>query len=246
MSACPVPPPKNLAHCRIPNSYFDKYLDELVGARLYAFGLIICETIGRSEIWAAISDEDFAHTTNVGKEVYRAAVQHLINSGLIQHKVERGRDCYRVAEPIADETSNAKKRRNLPGQCDQCKKVTTFERGYTSVPHCFFRHLPACLDPASFVCLAVIVRETLRWLPGYGFNPQFSEIDQQHFTDLTGLADKSISNALAKLCDAEGWNLVERIERRGRPSLYRANWQQVCLLRTGGTFEKPDTSPKRG
>lgn len=26
----------------------------------------------------------------------------------------------------------------------------------------------------------------------------------------------------------------------------RFNWQQVCLLRTGGTFEKPDTTPKRG
>jgi hypothetical protein len=29
-------------------------------------------------------------------------------------------------------------------------------------------------------------------------------------------------------------------------SNYRSNWQQVCLLRTGGTFEKPDTKPKRG
>lgn len=25
---------------------------------------------------------------------------------------------------------------------------------------------------------------------------------------------------------------------------YRYSWQQVCLLRTGGTFEKPDTTPK--
>lgn len=28
-------------------------------------------------------------------------------------------------------------------------------------------------------------------------------------------------------------------------STYRYSWQQVCLLRTGGTFEKPDTTPKR-
>jgi len=26
-------------------------------------------------------------------------------------------------------------------------------------------------------------------------------------------------------------------------SSYRYNWQQVCLLRTGGTFQKPDTTP---
>lgn len=26
-------------------------------------------------------------------------------------------------------------------------------------------------------------------------------------------------------------------------SSYRYNWQQVCLLQTGGTFEKPDTTP---
>jgi hypothetical protein len=26
----------------------------------------------------------------------------------------------------------------------------------------------------------------------------------------------------------------------------RYTWQQVCLLRTGGTFDKPDTKPKRG
>jgi len=29
-------------------------------------------------------------------------------------------------------------------------------------------------------------------------------------------------------------------------SRYRYNWQQVCLLHTGGTFEKPDTRPHYG
>jgi hypothetical protein len=26
---------------------------------------------------------------------------------------------------------------------------------------------------------------------------------------------------------------------------YRYNWQQVCLLQTGGTFEKQDTDPRK-
>ena len=28
-------------------------------------------------------------------------------------------------------------------------------------------------------------------------------------------------------------------------STYRYDWQQICLLQTGGTFDKPDTKPVR-
>jgi len=44
----------------------------------------------------------------------------------------------------------------------------------------------------------------------------------------------------------EGGTYTWRVAPYWTNSTYRADWQQVCLLRTGGTFEKPDTSPKRG
>jgi hypothetical protein len=44
----------------------------------------------------------------------------------------------------------------------------------------------------------------------------------------------------------EGGTYTWRVAPYWTNSDYRSSWQQVCLLRTGGTFEKPDTSPKRG
>jgi hypothetical protein len=50
----------------------------------------------------------------------------------------------------------------------------------------------------------------------------FQELEKNDFERLTGLDPKSISNALALLCDPDGWNLVEREERKGKAALYRA------------------------
>ena len=44
----------------------------------------------------------------------------------------------------------------------------------------------------------------------------------------------------------EGGTYTWRVAPYWTDSDYRYNWQQVCLLQTGGTFEKPDTSPHRG
>lgn len=41
----------------------------------------------------------------------------------------------------------------------------------------------------------------------------------------------------------EGGTYTWRVAPYWTNSSYRYNWQQVCLLRTGGTFEKPDTTP---
>lgn len=41
----------------------------------------------------------------------------------------------------------------------------------------------------------------------------------------------------------EGGTYTWRVAPYWTNSNFRANWQQVCLLRTGGTFEKPYTGP---
>lgn len=41
----------------------------------------------------------------------------------------------------------------------------------------------------------------------------------------------------------EGGTYTWRVAPYWTNSDYRYNWQQVCLLHTGGTFEKPDTKP---
>jgi len=41
----------------------------------------------------------------------------------------------------------------------------------------------------------------------------------------------------------EGGTYTWRVAPYWTDSSYRYSWQQVCLLRTGGTFEKPDTTP---
>jgi len=41
----------------------------------------------------------------------------------------------------------------------------------------------------------------------------------------------------------EGGTYTWRVAPYWTDSDYRYNWQQVCLLQTGGTFQKPDTTP---
>jgi len=41
----------------------------------------------------------------------------------------------------------------------------------------------------------------------------------------------------------EGGTYTWRVAPYWTNSSYRYNWQQVCLLQTGGTFQKPDTTP---
>jgi len=41
----------------------------------------------------------------------------------------------------------------------------------------------------------------------------------------------------------QGGTYTWRVAPYWTNSDYRYNWQQVCLLQTGGTFEKPDTTP---
>lgn len=54
------------------------------------------------------------------------------------------------------------------------------------------------------------------------------------------------SNIIIGDLPQEGGTYTWRVAPYWTNSDYRYNWQQVCLLQTGGTFEKPDTSPKRG
>lgn len=44
----------------------------------------------------------------------------------------------------------------------------------------------------------------------------------------------------------EGGTYTWRVAPYWTNAPQRSRWQQACLLRTGGTFEKPDTTPKRG
>ncbi len=44
----------------------------------------------------------------------------------------------------------------------------------------------------------------------------------------------------------EGGTYTWRVAPYWTNAPQRSRWQQVCLLRTGGTFEKPDTTPQRG
>ncbi|MBI5670498.1 MAG: hypothetical protein HZC41_21100 [Chloroflexi bacterium] len=44
----------------------------------------------------------------------------------------------------------------------------------------------------------------------------------------------------------EGGAYTWRVAPYWTNSSYRYQWQQVCLLRTGGTFNKPDTTPTQG
>jgi hypothetical protein len=64
--------------------------------------------------------------------------------------------------------------------------------------------------------------------------------ERRAFDSTTGM-----SRIILEDLPREGGVYTWRVAPYWTNSSYRYNWQQVCLLKTGGTFNKPDTTPSR-
>ncbi len=200
--------------------------------QLKVFGAVLVNTIGQThpETWAEISDEQFEDAAGVTKEWWSLALENLTAfrspaSGKPGGRVIRtrkspttGRPQYALTENLATETRAL----TVRGKCLQCQAIGAFETEFIPVPHAVFRKLGAALDHASFVCLMVIIRHSLKWTTEKGVWGEPVQLDINDFERATDLSPRSISAALQKLSDPDGWALVERQERKGRPALYRA------------------------
>jgi hypothetical protein len=226
VSAAPVPSPSDpiRAICRTPASYFHSLLELLNYSEILCFGLILDSTVGYGQAteWAEISDEQFHSATNESKEWVLIGIARLEKFGLIRCRKNQvsGRREYALSDQLRGEADV--KGRKFKGRCPQCKTIGTFATEYIAVPHPFFRKLGGCLDHASYVCLAVIVRYSLKWTGEKGVWTEWAELDLNDFERLTGLDKRAISQALAKLVDINGWRLIERFNRAGKASAYRA------------------------
>jgi hypothetical protein len=184
-------------------------------------GAVIVNTIGNSETWSEISDASFDDATGVTTEWWSETMQSLVE----RHKIirtkkgeARGRPLYSLNPNIAVEAKALK----IQGRCRACQAVGKFETEFVPVPHVVFRKLGACLDHASFVCLLVIIRHSLKWTGERGVWGESTQLDLNDFERATGLERRTITEALSRICDPDGWGLVDRTERKGRPALYRA------------------------
>lgn len=222
MSAVPIPQPIR-AICRTPASYFHHFLDRCNYTEVLCLGLILDLTVGASEAWRDIDEAEFrAATRETTKATIRVALAKLVAEGLIHARKNEitGRRQYRLSEHILAEVDP--KGTRIRGRCPDCKTVGTFYSEYIAMPHPFFRKLGACLDHASFVCLAVICRYTLRWNGADGMWTDWKSLDFNDFKKLTGLDESSIQKALAKLADISGWRLIEKTGEPGKANFYRA------------------------
>lgn len=185
-------------------------------SEILCFGLILDLTVGRGTgiDWALITQEEFVQATNQSWEWISGGLERLENFGYIRRRQRGKKEMeYRVAERFVGETDIHV--RKFTGRCPECKTVGQFQTEYIAVPHPFFRKLGACLDHASYICLAVIVRYTLKWTGKEGVWTESKELELNDFERLTGLDKSSVSKALAKLCDPDGWALVVRKDRPG-------------------------------
>jgi hypothetical protein len=225
----PTSPVRNV--CKTPLSYFQYMLEGCNYTQLKVFGAVLVNTIGRThpETWAEISDEQFEDAVGVTKEWWSLALETLTAystaTGKPSQRVIRtrksptsGRIQYALTENLATETRAL----TVRGKCLECKAIGAFETEFVPVPHAVYRKLGAALDHASFVCLMVIIRHSLQWTGERGVWGEPTQLDINDFERATELSPRSISAALAKLCDPDGWALVDRTERKGRPALYRA------------------------
>lgn len=221
-AAAQLPPPQSKqisGFCPVGLSYFERLLSLNRPSEILVFSLVMVETIGRPghPTWAEISDEQFERATNVSREQYLDALNTLINfSYVISRRNERGRNEYKIADTFRNE-SEAKR---VHGKCPHCRHIFPIDQAFIPIPHIVFRKLGACLDPASFSCLMVILRYTLHYAKDRGVFAIPAEININDFIRLTTYEASSITKALAKLCDEDGYALIQRKERKGKPAIY--------------------------
>lgn len=223
-AASPWPQPSNAirAVCRVPLSYFKQLLDLFTFTEIICFGLILDCTIGNNDSpWAEIDDKQFSDAGVVSREWHMEALGRLVKGGWIKtRKNQRGRWEYTVCDKVRLEANV--KGFKFRGRCTKCQHEDVYDARYVAVPHAFFRKLGACLDHAAYVCLAVIMEHSLKWSGADGITSKLVELQINDFERETGLDDSSIGKALARLCDEDGWGLVERVTRKGKAALYRA------------------------
>lgn len=219
-ASVPLPQQKEIrGFCPVGLSYFERLLTLNRFSEIKIFSLILVETLGKPghPTWAEITDDQFAATVNVSKEQYFDSLIALGNFGYIQTRTNsRGRREYAVAETFRDE-AQAKK---IHGRCPHCSDIIPIDYKFIPIPHIVLRKLTACLDAASFACLMVILRYTLHVNKERGVYALPAELDINDFTRLTQYDPSSITKALAKLCDEDGWALVQRKIRKGKPSIF--------------------------
>ncbi len=205
---------------------------------LKVFGAVLVNTLGRTkpETWAEISDEQFDEATGVTKEWWTEALEMLtayrpvygeengkpkLRAGKTIIRTRKsptsGRIQYALTENLATET----KALTVRGKCEACHAVGAFETEFIPVPHAVFRKLGAGLDHSSYVCLMTIIRHSLKWTGERGVWGEPVQLEIDDFERATNLERRQITSALSKLCDPNGWALVARTERPGRPALYR-------------------------
>lgn len=220
-AAAVAPLPRKIPFCAVGLSYFDRLLSLTRHSEITVFGLILVRTVGEPgrPTWAEISDDDFAKASNVSKEQYLDAINTLISYAYIKtprRNAKSGHMEYAVADAFRDESSA----KTVHGKCPHCESKVSVDQKFIPVPHVVLRKLGACLDPAAFACLMVILRYTLRWQAERGVYAVPEELDINDFERLTTYSNASISKALGRLCDQNGWALVQRKDRPGKSSIF--------------------------
>jgi hypothetical protein len=216
-------------YCKTPISYFLRLLEFCNYTELKVFGCILVNTVGQTTpaTWCEIQDSSFDEATGVTKEWWSEALDALrgkwsagVNTALIRTRSSptTGRREYALTENLEPEI----KALTIRGKCGNCKTIGSFGTEYVGVPHVVFRKLGACLDHASFVCLMFIIRHSLKNNRERGVWGEPVQLELEEFERVLGLSRRMVTEALSLLCDDDGWALVERTERPGRPAIYRA------------------------
>jgi hypothetical protein len=227
----PVSSPRPItAYCPVGLSYFDRLLSLNRPSEINLFGLVLVETLGKPghPLWAEIDDRMKAESTNVSKEQYDDAAAALEKFGYIRSREIRktGRFEYSVTDTFRDE-SHAKK---CHGRCPHCALLIEIDRNFIPVPHVVLKKFGACLDGAAFACLMVIILHTLKYTRERGVYAVPSKIEMEEFERLTGYEESSITKALGRLCDPDGWALVQRKVNKGKASIFCPALENFFLL----------------
>jgi hypothetical protein len=220
--------------CKVPLAYFTNLLEILNPAERSCFGLVLNRTIGEEAVhktqpWARIKPEEFAEVANAVDRAYvMERVQSLIAAGWIQERYQGG-DPRKPEYSISPQLAAATRGDKIRGRCKECQNVGIFSTEFIAMPRTFFTKLAPGLDNTTFLVVAIVSRYSHEraWTGAEGLRPKQVELNLNDFERDSGLDKRQISTGIHQAIER---GLIEVIERKGKPSLYRTcpeNWAEV-------------------
>lgn len=224
-AAAAQPKPRQIARhgfTRTPLRFFYELSKSCTYTEHVLMGLVLDATVGWHRAEAPLTIAQCMAICNVSRRAVEEARSSLSLAGYLSVDPRDGAIFYSLSSDLLPSRAPGPV---AFGRCDSCHATGEVELepdDFVQVPHTYFRQLPRACTHAEWVCVGVILAASA----GRVERPRV-ELRVEDFTRGTGLAERTVQQALAALAD-EDRAVIGYEERPGRPTVYWVNVEQFA------------------